>query len=61
MQRLLVNTFQMSNGEVTPYGGAIGASDPKNIDYAYRVVSDHIRAVCMALSDGINFGRTGAP
>lgn len=45
--------------QVRPYEGKIGAEDPDNIDMAYRVVADHIRTLCFAISDGAVPSGTG--
>ncbi|KNC82477.1 alanyl-tRNA synthetase [Sphaeroforma arctica JP610] len=35
-----------------PYTGEVGAADKDGLDMAYRVVADHIRTLCIAISDG---------
>eukprot|EP01134_Creolimax_fragrantissima_P007710 CFRG7710T1 len=35
-----------------PYTGHVGAADTDGVDMAYRVVADHIRTLCIAISDG---------
>ncbi|VDM38110.1 unnamed protein product [Toxocara canis] len=44
---------------VRPYSGKVGAEDTDGIDMAYRVVADHIRTLCIALSDGGRPDSTG--
>ncbi|VDK41872.1 unnamed protein product [Anisakis simplex] len=44
---------------VRPYSGKVGAEDTDGIDMAYRVVADHIRTLCVALSDGGRPDSTG--
>lgn len=41
------------------YSGKVGAEDSDGIDMAYRVVADHIRTLCVALSDGGRPDSTG--
>ena len=41
------------------YTGKVGAEDTDGIDMAYRVVSDHIRTLTIALSDGGKPDATG--
>ncbi|KMZ98799.1 alanyl-tRNA synthetase [Plasmodium vivax North Korean] len=41
------------------YGGKVNEEDVDRIDYAYRVVSDHIRCVTIAISDGCLPGNEG--
>jgi alanyl-tRNA synthetase len=41
------------------YTGLVGAEDTDGIDMAYRVVSDHIRTLTIALSDGGTPDNTG--
>ncbi|VDN22208.1 unnamed protein product [Gongylonema pulchrum] len=49
----------IQNGtKVRAYTGKVGAEDVDGIDMAYRVVADHIRTLCIALSDG---GRPDTP
>lgn len=42
-----------------PYTGKVGEEDADGIDMAYRVVADHIRTLCIALSDGGRPDSTG--
>uniref|UniRef100_A0A0M3HPN3 Alanine--tRNA ligase n=1 Tax=Ascaris lumbricoides TaxID=6252 RepID=A0A0M3HPN3_ASCLU len=44
---------------VRAYSGKVGAEDSDGIDMAYRVVADHIRTLCVALSDGGRPDSTG--
>lgn len=41
------------------YTGKIGAEDGDGVDMAYRVVADHARTLCIALSDGGRPDATG--
>eukprot|EP01138_Halocafeteria_seosinensis_P002793 gb/GECG01002854.1/.p1 GENE.gb/GECG01002854.1/~~gb/GECG01002854.1/.p1 ORF type:complete len:1039 (+),score=167.11 gb/GECG01002854.1/:1-3117(+) len=36
----------------SPYGGRVGEEDVDGRDTAYRVVADHIRSLCFAITDG---------
>ncbi|CAD2096235.1 alanine--tRNA ligase, putative [Plasmodium vinckei brucechwatti] len=38
--------------DIPNYQGKINEEDPDKIDYAYRVISDHIRCATIAISDG---------
>uniref|UniRef100_A0A915Q7V7 Alanine--tRNA ligase n=1 Tax=Setaria digitata TaxID=48799 RepID=A0A915Q7V7_9BILA len=50
----------IQNGtKVRPYTGKVGTDDADGIDMAYRVVADHIRTLCIALSDGGRPDNTG--
>jgi alanyl-tRNA synthetase len=42
-----------------PYTDLIGADDKDGVDMAYRVVADHIRTLCFAISDGARPGSDG--
>uniref|UniRef100_A0A5S6QDE3 Alanine--tRNA ligase n=1 Tax=Trichuris muris TaxID=70415 RepID=A0A5S6QDE3_TRIMR len=42
-----------------PYSGKVGTEDVDQVDMAYRVVADHIRALTVALSDGGRPDSTG--
>ncbi|CDW58118.1 alanine tRNA ligase, cytoplasmic [Trichuris trichiura] len=42
-----------------PYSGKVGTEDVGQVDMAYRVVADHIRALTVALSDGGRPDSTG--
>lgn len=46
-------------GVVRPYAGKIGKEDTDSIDMAYRVVSDHIRTLTVAITDGGQPENTG--
>jgi alanyl-tRNA synthetase len=42
-----------------PYAGKLGSQDEGQIDFAYRVVADHARALTFALTDGAVPGNEG--
>jgi alanyl-tRNA synthetase len=47
--------YQHTKGTGTPpYGGKLGLEDEKSgfKDMAYRAIADHVRALCIAISDG---------
>jgi alanyl-tRNA synthetase len=42
------------------YRGGVGPKeDPDNVDMAYRVISDHIRTLCISIADGARPGNEG--
>ncbi|XP_078491571.1 alanine--tRNA ligase, mitochondrial-like [Ciona intestinalis] len=45
--------------KVGPYKGRVGEEDTNGIDAAYRMISDHIRMLTVAISDGIYPGPKG--
>lgn len=42
------------------YRGLVGNADVGHVDMAYRVVADHVRTLCVCITDGIYPGFTGA-
>lgn len=42
------------------YQGLVGNADVGHVDMAYRVVADHIRTLCVCITDGIYPGPSGA-
>ena len=38
--------------KAAPYGGRVGPDDVDGRDTAYRVIADHIRSLCFAITDG---------
>ncbi|KAM9239859.1 alanine--tRNA ligase, mitochondrial isoform 2-T2 [Leptosomus discolor] len=42
------------------YRGLVGDADVGRVDTAYRVVADHVRALCVCIADGIYPGASGA-
>ncbi|KAH8926329.1 alanyl-tRNA synthetase [Atractiella rhizophila] len=40
------------SASLKPYDGHFGVQDVGNIDTAYRVIVDHVRAICVAIADG---------
>ncbi|VDK22455.1 unnamed protein product [Anisakis simplex] len=41
------------------YEGLMGQADKHGRDTAYRTVADHLRALCIAISDGVRPDATG--
>lgn len=42
------------------YQGLVGEADVGHVDMAYRVVADHVRTLCICITDGIYPGFSGA-
>eukprot|EP00076_Gallus_gallus_P038922 XP_025004460.1 alanine--tRNA ligase, mitochondrial isoform X2 [Gallus gallus] len=42
------------------YQGLVGNADVGHVDMAYRVVADHVRTLCVCITDGIYPGLSGA-
>ncbi|NXJ06813.1 SYAM protein, partial [Odontophorus gujanensis] len=42
------------------YQGLVGNADAGRVDMAYRVVADHVRTLCVCITDGIYPGLSGA-
>ncbi|KAI3415799.1 hypothetical protein GPALN_005383 [Globodera pallida] len=51
----IFHEIQKHTAATHQYQGRFGDYDKDGIDAAYRIASDHMRAVTVALSDGINF------
>ncbi|KAL3115545.1 hypothetical protein niasHT_015883 [Heterodera trifolii] len=51
----IFDVIQKCTTQKHKYQGRFGDSDKESIDVAYRIVSDHMRAVTVALADGIGF------
>uniref|UniRef100_A0A914HCZ1 Phenylalanyl-tRNA synthetase n=1 Tax=Globodera rostochiensis TaxID=31243 RepID=A0A914HCZ1_GLORO len=51
----IIHEIQKHTAATHQYQGRFGDYDKDGIDAAYRITSDHMRAVTVALSDGINF------
>ncbi|MEO1008348.1 MAG: alanine--tRNA ligase [Planctomycetota bacterium] len=47
----IFEAIQRTTG-VRPYAGKLGAEDEGQIDFAYRVIADHARALTFAITDG---------
>ena len=50
---------RLQNSGAREYTGKVGSEDTDGVDMAYRVVSDHIRTLTIALSDGGRPDNTG--
>ncbi|KAL4516656.1 hypothetical protein Ndes2437A_g00784 [Nannochloris sp. 'desiccata'] len=55
----IFDAIQKVTGHPEPYTDLLGAEDKGNKDMAYRVVADHIRTLCFAISDGSRPGNEG--
>jgi len=50
-QPIITKLEDMAN--CRPYCGTVGKNDQDNIDAAYRIISDHIRMLTIAIADGV--------
>jgi len=51
-QPIFSEISRVTKSEDTPYQGRVGSDDVGYVDTAYRVIADHIRTLCFAISDG---------